>query len=228
MWSMNRRQPTQREAGRYEQVPAGQSLQPLGSRWHTLCDSNRARNDSQRPIPTAMPPPRREVSPENTSLTPALDSVAANSPGPSSQPAKSDNGSASRDVRSATVLLVDDDRSVRESLSRVLVAEGYHVLTAASVSTAVHRLSAESVDLVITDLRMPKVNGLDLLFHYHFQRPRLPIFVITALPTSACQGAEKIATAFFPKPLDCDVLLSAVRRQLASRAPGEGASILPS
>jgi DNA-binding NtrC family response regulator len=116
---------------------------------------------------------------------------------------------------------------VREALARILIAEGYQVRTAASVSTAVHRLSAESVDLVITDLRLPKINGLDLLFHYHFQRPRLPIFVITALPTSACEGAEKVATAFFSKPLDCDLLLSAVRQQLANRPREPGAVAHP-
>ena len=120
-----------------------------------------------------------------------------------------------------TILLVDDDRSVREALARVIADDGFHVITAASAKAAVTRLATHNVDLIVTDLRMPKTNGWDLLFHYHFQRPTLPVFVITALPPTECQGAEKVATAFFTKPVDCPALLAALHEQLApADSPG--------
>ena len=118
----------------------------------------------------------------------------------------------------ATILLVDDDRAVRESLGRVLAAEGWRVVSAASGAEALECLSKQAPDLMITDLRMADVSGWDLLFHENIQRPNLPIFVITALPPPEVAGANYFAAEFFAKPLDLDALVAAIRRHLGTRA----------
>ena len=115
----------------------------------------------------------------------------------------------------STILLVDDDHAVRESLCRVLAIEGWNIVTAGSGEEALERLREHEPDLMITDLCMMPVSGWDLLFHENIQRPRMPIFVITALSFRATNGAAKFATEFFQKPLDLDVLIAAVRCYLA-------------
>jgi len=119
----------------------------------------------------------------------------------------------------ATILLVDDDPAVRESLRRVLEAQHWQVRTAATGEAGLEALQAEEPDLLITDLCLAAVNGWDLLFHESLQRPHLPIFVITALPLHEAGGAEKFATNFFVKPLDLEALLAAIRHQLERPRP---------
>jgi DNA-binding NtrC family response regulator len=121
------------------------------------------------------------------------------------------------DVTHATILLVDDDAAVLESLRRVLITEGLHVITARSGEEALAFLETHSPSLVITDLCMATVTGWDLLYHEHFERPGVPFFVITALPPKATGGADTFATEFFQKPLDLDALIAAVHRHLVPR-----------
>jgi DNA-binding NtrC family response regulator len=118
-----------------------------------------------------------------------------------------------------TILLIDDDPSVCEALRRVLSMESWTVVTAQSGEQALQRLATGEPDLMITDLCMGKINGWDLLFHEKLQRPRLPIFVITALSRNATSGADSFATEFFQKPLDLDALIAAIRRHLGGTPP---------
>jgi two-component system, OmpR family, response regulator MprA len=116
------------------------------------------------------------------------------------------------------ILLVDDDPAVLVSLARVLMSEGWNVITATNGTEALERLNEHQPDLMITDLSMGAVSGWDLLFHENMQRPTLPIFVITAHPPALVGGADRFASAFFQKPLDLDQLVAAIRRRFASGA----------
>jgi DNA-binding NtrC family response regulator len=120
-----------------------------------------------------------------------------------------------------TILLVDDDRAVRESLRRVLVTEGWCVVSAASGEEALECLAERQPDLMITDLRMAAVSGWDLLFHENINRPNLPVFVISALPPHEAVGADHFAAEFFQKPLDLDALVLAIRRRLGVSQPAQ-------
>jgi len=95
--------------------------------------------------------------------------------------------------RDPTILLVDDDAAVRESLQRVLTSEGLTVVTAASGEQAVGQLATLRPALVITDLRMRAVSGWDLVFHYHLHEAGLPFFVITALSHREAGGVDVLA-----------------------------------
>jgi two-component system response regulator (stage 0 sporulation protein F) len=117
-----------------------------------------------------------------------------------------------------SILLVDDDSAVREGLRRVLATEGWQVVAAKSGEEALEYLQEHEPDLIITDLCMAEVSGWDLLFHEKIQRPRLPIFVITALSHQETKGAAHFAMKFFQKPIDLDALLAAVRCCLAAGA----------
>jgi len=117
-----------------------------------------------------------------------------------------------------TILLVDDDPAVLKGLQRVLALEGWHVVSAATGEAALERLAELQPDLLITDLCMAEVSGWDLLFHENLHRPKLPIFVITALPLPAAGGADRFADEFFQKPLDLDALVAAIHRRLRPAA----------
>lgn len=114
----------------------------------------------------------------------------------------------------ATILLVDDDSSVRESLRRVLASDGLRVVTAASGEQALKQLAGLRPALVITDLCMRAVSGWDLVFHYHLHEAGLPFFVITGLSRREAGGVVGLAARFFQKPLNLETLLAAVHEQL--------------
>jgi DNA-binding NtrC family response regulator len=127
--------------------------------------------------------------------------------------------SATRRNPDPTILLVDDDAAVRESLQRVLASEGLKVVTAASGEQALQEMTTLRPALVITDLCMRTVSGWDLIFHYHFHKAGLPFFVITGLSRREASGVDALATRFFEKPLNFEALLTAVHEQLGIPAP---------
>lgn len=119
-----------------------------------------------------------------------------------------------------SILLVDDDPALRRLLSIRLEACGYTVHSAESGSQALSLLESRHPDLVITDLRMEKMDGLQLLQELHQRRPSLPVLLITAHGTipDAVQATQSGAYDFLTKPVDKDVLLDKVARALAHSA----------
>jgi DNA-binding NtrC family response regulator len=113
-----------------------------------------------------------------------------------------------------TVLLLDDDLTVRESLQRVLRAAQLEVIATAGGDEALKYLLKPEVALVITDLRMAPIDGWDFLFHCRIGRPSLPVFVVSGVPLQSCGGADRLATAYFQKPVNLDTLLEAVQSRL--------------
>lgn len=142
------------------------------------------------------------------------------SPVPSARPA--DCADSIRPVaakRRPVILLIDDDPAVLKSLSRVFTGEGMTTVTAANGCEGIERLGECLPDVVITDLCMTGINGWDVLFYERMERPDLPIFVITGLAPRDTGGADRFASAFFPKPLDIGALVAAVRRETGVGAP---------
>ena len=84
----------------------------------------------------------------------------------------------------ARVLVVDDEKSMRDLLSITLEKEGYDVLTAAGGEPAIETLHRETVDVVITDLRMPKVDGMQVLRAAKEISPDTAVIVITAVAST--------------------------------------------
>ena len=103
----------------------------------------------------------------------------------------------------ARILIVDDDDLARKNFTRLLQREGFHVSTAKTGSTALERLSESSYDLVMTDLVMEDVNGLELLTRIKNQFPDTEVILITgyaSIPT-AIEAIKKGAYHYIEKPV---------------------------
>src|SRR3954462_3984733 len=82
-----------------------------------------------------------------------------------------------------SVLIIDDEAAIRESLETLLESEGYEVQSAATAEEGLSRLAAREFDLVLLDLALPDRNGLDLLRDLRLQNSQLSIIMITAYGT---------------------------------------------
>jgi two-component system OmpR family response regulator len=123
------------------------------------------------------------------------------------------------------VLVVDDEPEMRDLLRKVLEKEGYRVSVAADGREAARALLGPRPDLVITDLLMPDVGGLDLLTEIRRTHPDLPVIIVTAFGDwhTYSRALELGAAAFISKPLKMAELVAAVHAALAQR----GATSVP-
>lgn len=119
---------------------------------------------------------------------------------------------ANRPARSKakTILLVDDDPSVREMIGRVLADEGYQVLRAANGLEAIAVASANPTDLVLLDLNMPGKGGWDTFERITSENPNLAVVIITAKPDQLFTSLAAGVGALLEKPLDFNLLLKTV------------------
>ncbi len=118
--------------------------------------------------------------------------------------------------RGAQILAVDDSESTLQVLERNLEQAGYAVLTVRSVDEAVPILERASIDLVITDLKMPKVGGLELIRHIRTNFPETAAIMITGYGSieSAIAAVKEGAEEYLTKPFTDEELLSAVQKTL--------------
>jgi DNA-binding NtrC family response regulator len=114
------------------------------------------------------------------------------------------------------ILVVDDAPDTLEVLHRNLSDRGYRVLTAPSVDDAIRILEVESVDLVITDLKLPKISGMDLVRYVRENLTDTEVIMITGYPTveGAVEAVKIGAEEFLAKPFTDDELFTAVQRSL--------------
>ena len=116
------------------------------------------------------------------------------------------------------ILLADDDQTVRESLSNLLVTEGYDVTSAEHGQRAVELAAQEEFDLVLLDLNMPVKNGWDTYGQLILDHPLIPIIIVTARPNQLFTAVSAGVGALLEKPLDIPMLLHAIKRLLAESA----------
>jgi two-component system, NtrC family, response regulator HydG len=114
----------------------------------------------------------------------------------------------------ARLLIVDDSADTRELLDRNLSSQGYSVLTAADVAQALTILGSTKIDLVITDLKLPGVSGLELVRHVSENFKDTEVMMITGYPSveGAVAAVKSGAQEYLTKPFTKEELLSAVRR----------------
>ncbi len=116
------------------------------------------------------------------------------------------------------ILLVDDDPTVRDSLSDVLHAEGYRVLTAENGQRALELAGQSSVDIALLDLNMPVMGGWDTFEQLTREHPSIPVIIITARPNQVFTALSAGAGALMEKPMDIPDLLLTISRLLAESA----------
>jgi CheY-like chemotaxis protein len=118
------------------------------------------------------------------------------------------------------VLLVEDDDDNRELMAEVLVASGYEVVSAASGAEGLKTLSERSIDVVVTDVGMPGMGGLEVAKAAKAIAPSVPVVIVTGWAErediAAARGHE--VDAVLIKPVDPDALASAVSDAARRRA----------
>lgn len=120
----------------------------------------------------------------------------------------------------ATILLVEDEELLRAGVEEVLEIQGYQVITAPNGQQALELLVTQAVDLIITDLVMPKMDGIDFVERLRTLQPDVPVIVVSGSTRNIMQryGIDNIqvpgANASLPKPFKSVDLLAQVKALL--------------
>jgi DNA-binding NtrC family response regulator len=127
------------------------------------------------------------------------------------------------------VLVVDDEPNMRRVLGALLRPEGYTVLEASDGAEALELIASERVDCVITDLRMPRMNGLEFLEAAHKHHRGLPILLLTAHGTvgSAVEALKQGAFDYLTKPFDPEEVRQVVAKAVRTRVLDENEARVP-
>ena len=117
------------------------------------------------------------------------------------------------------VLLVDDNDTLRRALRRTLIAEGHQVVEAANGREAIERTESEDFDLIVSDVCMPDMDGVELLRAIHERDADLPVVLITGDPElkTAMKAVEYGALEYLTKPVDIDKLKASTLRAFELR-----------
>jgi len=112
------------------------------------------------------------------------------------------------------ILLIEDDPGITDTLQRVLTGEGHQVAIEKRGDAGLVRAAAEPFHVVITDLKVPGVNGLEIIRQLHSTQPRLPIILVTAFGTTdtAIQAMQLGAYDYLLKPFDIPQLIDLVNK----------------
>ena len=123
----------------------------------------------------------------------------------------------------ASLLIADDEKNIRSGLELAFEDEGYTVVTAADGKEAWEKLQKNAIDLVITDLRMPEMDGYELLKRISAAYPTLPVIVLTGHGTieTAVETMRDGAVDFFTKPVDIDKLSLVVKKTISASSLAE-------
>ncbi len=118
---------------------------------------------------------------------------------------------------SSRILIVDDEAGLRETVKGFLEDRGYAVIAACDGDDGLNKFDAESPDLVLLDLKMPKKDGYELLKHIREDKRWVPVIIISALadPKDIFKGYEYEADYYLTKPVDLENLLNSVQIMLS-------------
>jgi two-component system, NtrC family, nitrogen regulation response regulator NtrX len=116
----------------------------------------------------------------------------------------------------AAILLIDDEKSIRNVLKDILQHEGYRIEEAADGEQGLQKLAAQTFDLVLCDIKMPKMDGLEVLQQIMQLQPDVPVIMISGHGTieTAVDAVKKGAFDFIAKPPDLNRLLITIRNAL--------------
>ena len=119
----------------------------------------------------------------------------------------------------ATILVVDDEKNTREALSKILSEDGYDVLSAADSYQALDLIGSDLPDLILADLKMPGMNGIELLSRIRVKGYDIPFVLMTAYGTveTAVAALKKGAEDYITKPVNMDALQSQIEKILSRR-----------
>lgn len=113
------------------------------------------------------------------------------------------------------ILIAEDDANARQLFARILSRAGHQILEGTDGEEALQLFERHPVDLVITDLAMPKMSGFGLITNIHIRKPRFPIILVSGyLSEDAAKDILDEHVEFIPKPIDRNRLITTVNRLL--------------
>jgi CheY-like chemotaxis protein len=124
------------------------------------------------------------------------------------------------------ILVVDDDPVIGKSFDRVLSGKGYAVINAPTGEAAIEKLTTEDYDLVVTDIRMPGMSGLEVAERVRAKQPWMPVLIVTGYGSDESEARAKAAgvTEFLRKPLSPEMIETSVGAAVAAAPPAPAAT----
>ncbi len=121
----------------------------------------------------------------------------------------------------AKILVIDDDAAVLKSIGVLLKTEGHDVILEHDSQKAVHMIKSKKYDLIITDVRMEPVDGMELLKLAHKVNPATPMIIVSAITSEETKnlGYKLGCKAYIKKPFKIKEVLDAVRETLGEASP---------
>src|SRR4030065_2251292 len=112
------------------------------------------------------------------------------------------------------LLVVDYEEVIREGMRRILSAEGYRVETSASGRAAIEKIQEQDFDVVITDLKMPGMDGIEVLKTIKILQPDVPVIIITGYSTvdTAVEAMKSGAFDYIAKPFTSSLIIDKVQK----------------
>ncbi|RLI41214.1 hypothetical protein DRO59_07510 [Candidatus Bathyarchaeota archaeon] len=116
----------------------------------------------------------------------------------------------------ARILVVDDDENIRKVLMKILEGEGYIVESVGTAKEAIEITKRKFYNLALIDIRLPDMEGVELLTKIRDTTPKMRKIIITGYPTlrNAIEAVNKGADAYIVKPFDMDKALNVIKEQL--------------
>ena len=119
-----------------------------------------------------------------------------------------------------SILVVDDEAVIREGMRRILSAAGHQVDTSASGRIAIEKIQEQDFDVVITDLKMPGMDGMEVLKTIKILQPEVPVIIITGYSTvdTAVEAMKNGAFDYIAKPFTSDIIIDKVQKAIDHKA----------
>jgi DNA-binding NtrC family response regulator len=119
-------------------------------------------------------------------------------------------------VENARILIVDDDENIRKVLAIILEDEGYVVDQAETAKQAIEKTKKNFYNMALIDIRLPDMEGIELLTKIRDTVPRMRKIIITGYPTlqNAIEAVNRGADAYILKPFDVNKVLATIKEQL--------------
>ena len=116
----------------------------------------------------------------------------------------------------ARILIVDDDENIRKVLTTILEDEGYIVESVDTAKKAIKRTKRKSYNLALIDIRLPDMEGIELLTRIRDTTPKMRKLIITGYPTlqNAMEAVNRGADAYIMKPFDMEKVLATIKDEL--------------